>query len=38
VAGLFQTAKGVVGEIGGRSARFSASIEARKRVDDGMSS
>ena len=35
VAGLFQTAKCVAGEIGGRSAHFSASIEARERVDDG---
>lgn len=35
VAGLLQTAKRVAGEIGGRSARFSASIEARERVDVG---
>ena len=34
MAGLFQTAKRVAGEIGGRSARFSASIEARERVDE----
>ena len=35
VAGLLQTAKRVAGEIGGGSARFSASIEARERVDVG---